>query len=225
MKAKRNRKPNRAVADRIDRGTTAGGPSSMLPDAGRDDPDAKTSAQEATRQEPGPTVEELRSRVAELEEQLLRAKAEQQNIRKRSANELAETVRYGNASLIKALLGTIDDLDRTLQQSASADTRTVLQGVRLSYDNFMKVLQDNRVEVVEALGKPFDPRYHDAVQQRPAGDKEPGTVIMVLQQGFKLGDRVLRPAKVIIAAPDDGADRESCLQPDDQEADAVAEER
>jgi len=153
--------------------------------------------------ETDPRIDQIAARVAELEDQLLRAKAEQQNIRKRAANELSEALRFANASVFKSLLGTIDDFDRTLEQSNAADAKTLLDGVRLIYDNFMKALSDCRVEVIDARDQPFDPHQHEAVQQVPAaGNQRPGTVVAVLQKGFKLEDRVLRPAKVVIAGHD-----------------------
>jgi molecular chaperone GrpE len=168
-------------------------------EADEQNPQETAESAEAVRTEDPSEVEQLRQRVAELEEQLLRARAEQQNIRKRAANELSESVRFANAAFAKSLLTMADDFDRTLEQSQSADAATVLEGVRLIYDNLMKVLSDHNVESIDALGRPFDPRFHEAMMQQPAGDKEPGTVLEVLQKGFKLGDRVLRPAKVIVA--------------------------
>ncbi|NOT02557.1 MAG: nucleotide exchange factor GrpE [Phycisphaerales bacterium] len=146
-------------------------------------------------------AEQLRARVADLEDQLLRARAEQQNIRKRTANELSEAVRYGHVPFVKSLLVTMDDFDRALAQGEGADPRTVVAGVRLVYDNLMKALREHGIEPIEALGRPFDPHQHEAVQQAGTADAAPGTVIAVLQGGFRMGDRVLRPAKVMIAAP------------------------
>lgn len=221
MKSKARHTKSKTNDQHVRRGTESGEQNRPVDQGGEDlEPDARPAAE--TGQSDAPAVElgredgtldpkGLQSRIAELEDQLLRAKAEQQNIRKRCSNELAEAVRYANAPLIKALLGTVDDFDRTLVQSGTADAETVLRGVQLIYDNFMKVLQDNSVEVVQALDKPFDPVYHEAVQQLPAEGKEPGTVIQVLQQGVKLNGRVLRPAKVIVAAAvesDDQSDSE-----------------
>jgi len=165
----------------------------------------------------------LQQRIAELEDQLLRARAEQQNIRKRADNQLAEAVQFANAPLLKCLLPIVDDLERTLAQGNTADAQTILNGVRLMYDNFLKVLGENGVETIDALDQPFDPRRHEAVQQLPADGKKPGTVVAVLQAGFKFEDRVLRPAKVVIAAPPADATPEAVDT--DTEAGTVAEER
>lgn len=136
--------------------------------------------------------------LAGLKDQLLRAKAEQQNILKRTANERIEAVKYANVAFAKSLLGSIDDLERTIEHSAEADRETLLAGVRLVHDNLLKALQEHNIEIIDPVGAPFDPRFHEAVMQQEA-DAEPGTVVQVLQRGYKLQDRVVRPAKVIIA--------------------------
>jgi molecular chaperone GrpE len=120
---------------------------------------------------------------------------------------MAETTRYANASLIQSLLGVLDDFERTLEHGEATEASTVLQGVKISYDRFMKVLTDHQVERIEATGKPFDPRYHEAMMQQPAEGAEPGTVLQELQRGYKLHDRVLRPTKVIVAGEPEQDDR------------------
>lgn len=199
MKQRKKRKLNIATPDEENREASA------APEADSESPQDATEAAGPAGNEQASDIKRLTARVSELEEELLRAKAEQQNIRKRAANELADAVRFANSSFARGLFGILDDFDRTLEQSASADAKTVLEGVRLIYDNLMKVLSDHQVEIIDALDRPFDPRFHEAVMQQPAGDKEPGTVLTVLQKGFKLGDRVLRPAKVIVVAGDGDA--------------------
>lgn len=149
---------------------------------------------------PASETDGLRARVVELEDQLLRARAEQQNIRKRAANELSDAVRYGPVPFVKSLLGTMDDFGRALAQGDGADPKSVVAGVRLVYDNLMKALREHGIEPIEAMGRPFDPHQHEAVQQVATTDAAPGTVVAVLQGGFRMAERVLRPAKVVIAA-------------------------
>lgn len=144
-------------------------------------------------------LERLRNDLESVNDKLLRARADHQNALKRSAAQMAETTRYANASLIQSLLGVLDDFERTLEHGEATEASTVLQGVKISYDRFMKVLTDHQVERIEATGKPFDPRYHEAMMQQPAEGAEPGTVLQELQRGYKLHDRVLRPTKVIVA--------------------------
>lgn len=162
---------------------------------------------ESTADLPIDEMEALRRELADVNDQFLRAKAEQQNVMRRATQERTEAVRYANANLIKNLLGIIDDFDRTLEHSEKSDLEAVLAGVQLIYDNFRKVLKDGRVEPIDPLGQDFDPRYHEAVLQQPAPDKEPGSVLQVVQLGYRMDDRVLRPAKVIIAALPEGEER------------------
>ncbi len=170
-------------------------------------------------------IESLRVQLAEAKDQFLRAKAEQQNMQRRAAQERSDAVRYANATLIRNLLGTIDDFERTLEHSAGTDLETVLKGVRLIYDNLCKVLQDDRVVTIDPLDEDFDPRCHQAVLQQTAPDKKPGTVIQVVQRGYRLDERVLRPAKVIIAAgPEDADQAEQAPATREGEADTTAPE-
>ncbi len=165
---------------------------------------ATAGAEESSRAEAG-DIETLRKELAEAKDKFLRSKAETQNIQRRAAVERQEAVKYANASLIKNLLATLDDFERTLEQSKDVDIKTVLEGVRIVYDGFTKVLKDQRVEAIDPLGEHFDPRFHEAMLQQPS-DQAPGTVIQVVQRGFVMDDRVLRPAKVIIAAQPAGGD-------------------
>lgn len=169
-------------------------------------PDDSAGANQRPENETQGELVRLGQELAQTKEKLLREKAEQQNLVKRSAAERAEAIRYANTPLLKALLGTLDDLERTLENAADSDAGAMLQGVRLIHDNLTKTFTDHNVEVIDALDKPFDPRVHEAMLQQPAEGKQPGTVIQVLQSGYKFHDRVLRPAKVIVASdPQDEA--------------------
>ena len=175
---------------------------------GGSDADGETAiADELKTADESDGIESLRAELAEAKDKLLRARAEQQNLTKRMTNELSEAVRYANASLIKDLLETIDNFDRLVDQSAAADVDAVREGARLIRDDLVRVLTGKGLATIDAEDKPFDPRCHEAMLQQPAPDTEPGTVIQVLQPGYMLGDRVLRPAKVVVsAAPEDGSE-------------------
>jgi molecular chaperone GrpE len=135
-------------------------------------------------------------------DKFLRAKAEQQNALRRVANEREEGVRYGNAALLRGLIGALDDLDRSIEaaeQNHSVDD--LLAGMKLLRKNFDKLLSEHSVKFIEAQGEVFDPQQHEALMQQPSEDQPAGTVLRQLQRGYVLHDRVLRPAKVIVAAP------------------------
>jgi molecular chaperone GrpE len=146
-------------------------------------------------------VAELTARVAQLEDQLLRARADFQNLQRRAAHERSEAVRYGNADLMKALLNGLDDLERTLKAAESPKNHdSLIAGVKLVYANFLKALQGFGLEPISARGERFDPLIHEALMQRPSQEFKPGTVIEEVARGYRLRDRVLRPAKVVVAS-------------------------
>ena len=186
--------------------------------------DALTADKPEMADESGGT-EALRAELAEAKDKLLRARAEQQNLAKRQANELVEAVRYANASLIKDLLETVDNFDRLMDQDGAADVEAVRKGARLIRDDLVRALECKGLAAIEALGKPFDPRCHEAMLQQPAPDAEPGTVIQVLQAGYVLGDRVLRPAKVVVSTAAENVGGDSARGAGEEECGAGAAAR
>lgn len=140
------------------------------------------------------------SRVAELEDKLLRARAELKNVQRRAAVERSEALRFGNAELMRSLLGVVDDLERSLAASReTTDVASLVAGVQLIYDNMMKAMRDHGLEEIVAKDQPFDPNVHEAMLQQPSEDRPPGTVVDEIARGYKLHDRVLRPTKVVVA--------------------------
>lgn len=147
------------------------------------------------------TIEGLRQQVEKLSDNLLRAKADFQNLQRRGAVERADAIRFANAELMKSLLGVIDDFDRSLAATQSSDNLSaVVDGVRLVHENFLQALRAQGLEVIESLHQPFDPSVHEALLQQPSTEHPPGTVIEQVAAGYRLRDRVLRPAKVIVSA-------------------------
>jgi len=145
-------------------------------------------------------VAELRAKVAKLEDSLLRAKADFQNLQRRSAAERSDALRYANAELMKSLVKVVDDFERSLAAAAKPDNLSaVVEGVRLVYENLTKALSDHGLETIEAFHRPFDPNVHEALLHQPSDQYSPGTVIEQIAKGYRLCDRVVRPAKVIVA--------------------------
>jgi len=142
----------------------------------------------------------LERELEECRDKLLRAKAENQNLVRRTAVEKSEAIRYANEVLMKALLPVVDGFERTLAAAReSENSKALVEGVSLVYEQMLKVLRDNGVTPIEALGKAFDPVHHSAAMQQPSPDHEPGTVLHELQKGYRLCERVIRPAHVVIA--------------------------
>lgn len=154
-----------------------------------------------TEAEPANPVERLQAKVDALEDSLLRAKADYRNFQRRSAIERSEAIRYANAEMMKPLLGVIDDFERSLAAAEAVDdSEPVIDGVRLVYENLMKVLRLQGLVSIEALHRRFDPSIHEAMMQRPSKDHPPGTVVEEIAKGYRLGERVLRPTKVTVSA-------------------------
>lgn len=149
----------------------------------------------------------LREQVAESGERLLRLQADFDNFRKRALKDRQEAVHYGHQNLFKDLLSVVDNLDRAIEharESGGGGLESFLQGVELVRRELMAVFEKHHVTEIDALGRPFDPALHEAMAQVESGEAPPNTVIDVLQKGFQLRDRLVRPARVIVAKPSPG---------------------
>lgn len=169
----------------------------------------------------------LRAKVVELEDRLLRAKADFQNLQRRTAIERSEAIRYANAELMKSLLGVLDDFERSLAVSVEAtEVASVLDGERLIHENFRKALVDHGLELISALDEPFDPSIHEALMQQSSDEHPPGTVLEEVAKGYRLRDRVLRPTRVIVSKAEHSPDSDAPpCDSEDRDAGADANER
>jgi molecular chaperone GrpE len=150
----------------------------------------------------------LRARALERDKYLTllqRTQADFENYQKRNQREREQERRYWHGSLALDLLPVIDNLDRALTAARQAgENGPLVQGVGMVHTQLLDMLKRHGITPIDALGKPFDPNLHQAVMQQPSPDHPPNTVIQVLQQGFMIHDRVLRPASVIVSAPAGG---------------------
>lgn len=134
-------------------------------------------------------------------DRLLRLQAEMQNLRNRTSREIADERRYAAMPVLRDLLPVIDNIDRALEAAEKAgEAENLLAGFRLVRQQLVTILAQHHCELIEAAGEPFDPNFHEAILQQPAADVPPGTVTMVTQTGYKLHDRVVRPAQVIVSS-------------------------
>jgi molecular chaperone GrpE len=154
-------------------------------------------------------LESLRSRVTVAEQQrdeylalLQRIRADFENYQKRNQRDLAEERRYAHAAFARELLPVLDNLRRALDAARQqAEKGPLVQGVALVQSQLLEIFGRFGVTPIDALGQPFDPNLHEGVQQQPRTDVAPGTVVEVLEPGYRLHERVLRPARVVVAAP------------------------
>jgi molecular chaperone GrpE len=157
---------------------------SAAPDGGEAQPAADAAALERERDE--------------YLDSLQRLKAEFDNYRKRSAREQESFAKRANEGLVKELLPILDDLERALEAAEEHEEAKLEEGVRLVHRSLLEVLRKQGLGAIETDG-PFDPHVHEALLAQPGNGAEPGSVLEVMQKGYRLGDRVLRPARVVVA--------------------------
>ncbi len=147
-------------------------------------------------------IEELELKIKSLEEQNLREKAESINFRRRKEEETARILKFCNEDLIKDVLPTIDNFERAIKMdddNLEDEVSKFLAGVKMIYCNLIGILEKYGVKAIDGANKPFDPTYHQAVMMEHVDGLEPGIVIEVLQKGYLLKDRVIRPAMVKVS--------------------------
>ncbi|WP_168795699.1 nucleotide exchange factor GrpE [Paraburkholderia aromaticivorans] len=142
---------------------------------------------------------EAEAKIAELQESFLRAKAETENVRRRAQEDVTKAHKFAIESFAEHLLPVIDSLEAAVAHS-SDDLQKVREGVELTLRQLTGALEKGRVVALNPVGEKFDPHRHQAISMVPA-EQEPNTVVAVLQKGFVIADRVLRPALVTVAAP------------------------
>lgn len=156
-------------------------------------------------QDPEARIAELEDEIGTLKDQFLRAMAEAENVRKRSERQLSEAHKYGVANFARAVLTVADDLSRALaavpadQREGDGLLQTLLGGVEAVERELMKALAGHNIERIDPAGEPFDPNFHEAMYEVPDSEYPNGTVAQVIQPGYRLHDRLLRPARVGVA--------------------------
>lgn len=146
-------------------------------------------------------IEQLKKEIETLEDKNLRLQAEMANMRQRYQKEREDAAKYRSQDLAKALLPAIDNLERALLVEVEEENSDALKkGVEMTLQNLKETLSSHGIEEIAALGEIFDPNIHQAVQTVPSDENNPAeTIVQELQKGYKLHDRILRPAMVIVA--------------------------
>jgi molecular chaperone GrpE len=152
---------------------------------------------DATGGAAAPSPEAHADPAAEWRDKYLRALAELDNYRKRVEREREIARVYATDALLREVLPVVDDLETALKIEGKLDA--IRDGVALALRHLVNALEAKGMKAIEALGKPFDPRFHEAMGMIPAPGKAPGTVVVELKRGYVFHDRVLRPARVQIA--------------------------
>jgi molecular chaperone GrpE len=173
------------------------------PVASRRSPDERAPAEQVSEEEAAveedldSLVEDLRRERDEYLELAQRARADFENYRKRAARESAEALLRGKTEVGRAVLPAVDSLERALE----ADGDGLAEGVALVHRELVSALAGAGVEVIDPAGERFDPNLHEALSSRPAEDgEESGVVVETVQRGYRLGDALIRPARVVVTA-------------------------
>jgi len=171
-----------------------------VPPAGTDEPDLEPEPEPAPEPE-APALDELAVVTAERDEYLAlaqRVQADFENYRKRAVRDQERLVTHAHERLVRDLLPVLDDLERALEAAERHEEAALVDGVRLVQQSLRNALEKEGLAEIPTDG-PFDPHVHEALLSRPDDDAEPGAVLEVVQRGYRLGDRVVRPARVIVA--------------------------
>jgi len=149
-------------------------------------------------------LDELKQRAAKAQEnwdRLLRTTADFDNFKKRATREKQDAIKYANESLLEKLIPSLDSFDMALatMNGGSGSIQSLQAGINMVYQQLKGALVEAGLEEVDATGKPFDPNLHEAVSQRETSDVPEGQVVEQMRKGYKLRDRLLRPASVVVA--------------------------
>jgi molecular chaperone GrpE len=152
-------------------------------------------------------LEELKQALATAEQEkvlhrdaMLRMQAEMENLRKRLIRDLEKSRRFALERIMKDLLQVRDSMERGLEADVdSSTTASLLEGQALTLKMFAKVMQDHDLELIDPMGEPFNPEFHEAMAVQPSEELEENSVMEVLQKGYKLHDRLVRPAMVLVS--------------------------
>jgi molecular chaperone GrpE len=165
----------------------------------------------------GREIEGLNTEVADLKDRLLRALAEVENVRRRSERERLDASQYAVTKFARDMLSVADNLKRALdayppeaRASASPQLKAVIEGVEATERHLQSTLERHGIKLIDTTGAKFDPNLHQAIAEVPAQGKPPGSIVNVVQTGYLIADRLLRPAMVTVARTgSDGASPQS----------------
>ena len=163
---------------------------------------------EAVEEVPVDEVEVLKAQVQEAQDQVLRTQAEMQNVRRRAEIDVEKAHKFALEKFVKELLPVADSLEKAVESTEGQDAggelvASIREGVEMTLGLFLGSLAKFKVEQLNPVGEPFDPQCHEAMSMVPAPDAEPNTVVAVIQKGYTLNERLVRPAMVVVAKAED----------------------
>jgi molecular chaperone GrpE len=179
-----------------------------LKDTAEAAPEEETATEDSAEAAPESEVEALKARAQEFQEQMLRSQAEMQNVRRRAEIDVEKAHKFALEKFVKELLPVADSLEKAVEsteghESAGELLASIREGVEMTLNLFMGSLGKFNVVQLNPVGEPFDPQQHEAMSMVPAPDAEPNSVVAVVQKGYTLNDRLVRPAMVVVAKAED----------------------
>ncbi|MBL3555635.1 MULTISPECIES: nucleotide exchange factor GrpE [Marinobacter] len=168
----------------------------------------KAAAEEAEESFPESDVDALKAQAQEFQEQMLRSQAEMQNVRRRAEIDVEKAHKFALEKFVKELLPVADSLEKAVESTEGHEdsgelVASIREGVEMTLNLFMNSLRKFNVEQLNPIGEPFDPQQHEAMSMVPAPNAEPNSVVAVVQKGYMLNERLVRPAMVVVAKAED----------------------
>ncbi|MBS8230511.1 nucleotide exchange factor GrpE [Marinobacter salarius] len=179
-----------------------------LKDTAEAAPEEETATEDSAEAGPENEVEALKAQAQEFQEQMLRSQAEMQNVRRRAEIDVEKAHKFALEKFVKELLPVADSLEKAVESTEGHEesgelVASIREGVEMTLNLFMNSLKKFNVEQLNPVGEPFDPQQHEAMSMVPAPDAEPNSVVAVVQKGYTLNDRLVRPAMVVVAKAED----------------------
>ena len=159
--------------------------------------------------------EQLEAKEAKAKENYemdLLTMTEMDNLRKRTAREKADKIKYGKEEIIKDILPFLDSMDRALEHADTSDARAFIDGIRLMQDQLLCCLQKHGVERIESMGEDFDPNLHEALMLLDSADHRDNQIVSEMEKGYLLNGRLIRPSRVCVCKRDDNNNNKSNMQ-------------
>ncbi|RLB84816.1 MAG: nucleotide exchange factor GrpE [Deltaproteobacteria bacterium] len=159
-------------------------------------------------------LESMEQESKDFHDRFMRVSAEFENYKKRAAREMNDFRKFANESFAKAMLPVIDNLDRAIESSSDHDhsNSSLVEGVNMTLKEILKIFEQFGVKPFESLGKTFDPAIHQAVMQEESDDHPEKTILNELEKGYMIGDRLLRPAMVVVSKKTESENQENQTQ-------------
>lgn len=170
--------------------------------------DGAPNTEPAAADDPAAALEAAEAKAAENWDRYLRAAAEVENVRKRAGRDVEKARKFALEAFGRDLLAVKDSLEMGIQAAENADAESLLEGKEATLKLLAQTFERYGIEELDPVGEPFNPEHHEAMTMQPSADAEPGSVLAVVQKGYLLNGRLLRPAMVVVAAePADPGDQ------------------